>query len=132
MRPSILRRAIGVALTALILAAHLPLPAATGASSLECCMPKACCQPDMACTAGAGCANGTDHASAPIDRTLPSLLAGNCGDPIPRIVPVSFDPVTPPAPRAAGAPATIVALSLAPAPTAPARDLTPSVPPPRA
>jgi len=131
MPHSLFHRVIALALTALILAAHLPLPASAGAG-MACCVPKACCQPDLACTSGVGCTTGTDHARAPIDRALPSLLAGNCGDPAPRVVPVSFDPVTPPAPSATVAPATVVALTVGAAPAAPARDLTPAVPPPRA
>jgi len=129
-----LRRFTALALTALILAAHLPLLAARQATArtMACCGPKSCCQPERACTSGGACATHTDHAAAPIDRTLPTLLAGNCGDPTPRVVPVSYDPVTPPSATAVRAETAIAALPAATAPTAPVRDTAPSVPPPRA
>jgi hypothetical protein len=132
MSRSLLLRVTALALTALILAAHLPLPAGAAASKMACCGPKACCQPERACTSGGACATHSDHASAPIDRTLPSLLAGNCGDPTPRVVPVSYDPVTQTSATAIHADTALAALPAAPAAAAPARDTSPSVPPPRA
>ena len=133
MSHSLLHRVISLVLTTLILAAHAPLPGTRAASKMACCGPKACCQPDLACTSGGPCATHSDHAGgAPIDRTLPTFLAGNCGDPTPRAVPVTFDPGTQPARTTVRAQAAATTFAAAPAPGAPTRDTTPSVPPPRA
>lgn len=134
MTRSFFHRLTALALTALVLAAHLPLPAARAAAArtMACCAPKACCRPERACTSGGACATHDDRAGATSDRALPTLLAGNCGDPTPRVVPVTYDPVTPPSPTAVRTATAIVALPTTFAPTAPARDTTPSVPPPRA
>ena len=134
MSRSFFHRLTALALTALVLAAHLPVPAARAAATrtMACCAPKACCRPERACTSGGACATHHEHAGAPTDRAFPTLLAGNCGDPTPRVVPVTYDPVTPPPPTAVRTETVIAALPAASAPTAPARDTTPSVPPPRA
>jgi len=129
----VLRRVTAFALTALILAAHLPLPGARAASKMTCCGPQACCQPELTCASGGACATHADHAGrAPIDHTLPTLLAGNCGDPTPRVAPVTYDPGTQPPLTTVRGEAAAIAFAAAPAPAAPTRDTTPSVPPPRA
>ena len=132
MHRSFIRRVTAIALAALILAAHLPLPARAATKTMACCGTKACCRPVGACASGGDCATHSGHARAPIDRTHPTLLAGNCGDPTPRVAPVSYDPVTPPQQTGVRMETTIAALPADPAPTAPARVTAPSVPPPRA
>jgi len=131
MSRSFLRRVTAAILTALILAAHLPVPA-SAAKTMACCGTKACCRPDGACTSGGACATHSSHARAPIDRTHPTLLAGNCGDPTPRVAPVSYDPVTQAQQTAVRVEAASVTLPAPRPATAPAGDTAPSVPPPRA
>lgn len=126
------RRISALALTALILAAHLPLPAAAAASGLACCGPKTCCQPARECTSGGACATHDHATTVPIAPGLQTLLAGNCADPTPRVVPVSYDPVTQTQHVAVRVDATMADLDAAPTTTSPARDTTPFVPPPRA
>jgi len=131
MPQTFLHRVIALVLTALILAAHAPLPRA--ASKMACCGPAACCRPERSCTTGGACATHPGHAAgAPIHRAQPTLLAGNCGDPTPRIAPVSYDPGTEPARTTVRVEAATTTFAAAPTPAAPARDTTPSVPPPRA
>jgi len=129
---TLFRRGTAIAVTALLFAAHLPLPAGAAAAKMACCGPKACCQPERACTSGGACANHSDPAGAPVGRTLPSLVAGNCADPIPRVVPVSYDPATQPSANAIRTEAPLTVQPAMPAPTVLTRDLSPSVPPPRA
>jgi len=60
------------------------------------------------------------------------LLAGNCGDPTPRVAPVAYDPVTQPTQAGVRVETTIATLPSASLATAPAHYTAPSVPPPRA
>lgn len=125
-------------LAAVLIAAHVPLPAAPArgagpAGVMACCAPKACCDGLHACSMGGHCGVvGASHGAKGSGGAGPQLLAGGCGDETPRVTPLQLDPTVPA--RVAGW------VPFSPAfRTIPASDLScislaarPLVPPPRA
>lgn len=88
-------------LAAVLIAAHLPLPAARAkgegeghGAPMACCAPKSCCMAGQACTMGGGCGGGqaTGGARAARSGSGPWMLAGGCGDQTPQVTPVQLDP----------------------------------------
>jgi hypothetical protein len=80
-------------MAAVLIAAHVPLPAAPSKAGrhggpMSCCAPKSCCAADHACKMGGGCGGGGVKGSGP----GPRILAGGCGDETPRVTPLQLDP----------------------------------------
>ena len=82
-----LRASIRWCLAALLLAAYVPIPAASGPaaspsqSRSACCAPKACCTVEHACSSGGGCASKVDAVAVSQGGTgtsTPVLRAGRC------------------------------------------------------
>jgi len=91
------------ALAAVLLAAHVPLPAAPVAGpakgagrdrQMACCAPKACCTHGHACATGGGCATGASANDREAARggSAPRMIAGGCGNQTPQVTPVQLDP----------------------------------------
>ena len=131
---AMLSSALRFVLALLMLAGYVPVPAnvAGGRGAGSCCAPKACCMARGAACHGSGaCESGAAGSGAAGLR--PILLAGGCGMPVPRITPVTPDPVVGPRSDAEGAPwggvgSRIESLELVSSGITP----DPSVPPPRA
>src|SRR5712691_8030973 len=80
-------------LAAVLIAAHLPLPAARGKAEghdglMACCAPKSCCMAGHVCTMGGGCGG----AGATRSGSGPWMIAGGCGDQTAQVTPVQLDP----------------------------------------
>src|SRR6266850_5914930 len=80
-------------LAAVLIAAHLPLPAARGKGEghggpMACCAPKSCCTTGHVCSMGGGCGGGKATGSGSCSR----MIAGGCGDQAPQVTPIQLDP----------------------------------------
>lgn len=91
-----IRTILAATLIAVLIAAHVPLPAGTAlgaapaapAASPGGCAPEGCCCSTAACSHGGACADGHGgDAGAGF-----SLVAGGCHDQTPRVTPVQLDP----------------------------------------
>ena len=87
-------------LVCLLLAAYVPLPAATGPAEATsptraaCCAPKACCTVEHACAGGGACATKEQEANGGTAPSLPVLRAGLCHPEAARLGPhPTLDPI---------------------------------------
>jgi len=91
---AMLSSALRFVLALLMLAGYVPVPAnvAGGRGAGSCCAPKACCMAPGATCHGSGACESGAAGSEPLGLR-PVLLAGGCGTPVPRVTPVTPDPV---------------------------------------